>query len=63
METFWAMVLGSCKLRWFIFGECSTPQKVKMVVYYDIINLMGNYMVVNKLKSSYKNSHALYYML
>jgi hypothetical protein len=24
---------------------------VKMVVYFDIINLMGNYMVVNELKS------------
>jgi hypothetical protein len=24
---------------------------VKVVVYFDIINLMGNYMVVNELKS------------
>jgi hypothetical protein len=28
---------------------------VKMVVYFDIINLLGNYMVVNELKSSYEN--------
>jgi hypothetical protein len=27
---------------------------VKMVVYFDIINLVGNYMVVNELKSSYE---------
>jgi hypothetical protein len=27
---------------------------VKMVVYFDIINLMGNYMVVNEQKSSYE---------
>jgi hypothetical protein len=25
---------------------------VKMVVYFDIINLVGNYMVVNELKKS-----------
>jgi hypothetical protein len=30
---------------------------VKMVVYFDIINLVGNYMVVNKLKVHMKNSH------
>jgi hypothetical protein len=28
---------------------------VKMVVYFDIINLMGNYMVDNELKSSYED--------
>jgi hypothetical protein len=28
---------------------------VKMVVYFDIINLVGNYMVVNELKSPYKS--------
>ncbi len=28
---------------------------VKMVVYFDIINLVGNYMVVNELKSPYEN--------
>jgi hypothetical protein len=28
---------------------------VKMVVYFDIINLMGNYIVVNELKSPYEN--------
>jgi hypothetical protein len=27
---------------------------VKMVVYFDIINLVGNYMVVNELKSPYE---------
>jgi hypothetical protein len=26
-----------------------------MVVYFDIINLMGNYMMVNELKSPYEN--------
>jgi hypothetical protein len=30
---------------------------VKMVVYFDIINLVRNYMVVNKLKIHMKNSH------
>jgi hypothetical protein len=29
---------------------------VKMVVYFDIINLMGNYIVVNELKSPYGNN-------
>jgi hypothetical protein len=28
---------------------------VKMVVYFDIINLVGNYIVVNELKSPYEN--------
>jgi hypothetical protein len=28
---------------------------VKMVVYFDIINLMGNYMVINELKSPYED--------
>jgi sporulation protein YlmC with PRC-barrel domain len=28
---------------------------VKMVVYFDIINLVGDYMVVNELKKSYEN--------
>jgi hypothetical protein len=28
---------------------------VKMAVYFEIINLMGNYMVVNELKSPYEN--------
>jgi hypothetical protein len=27
---------------------------VKMVIYFDIINLMKNYMVVNELKSLYE---------
>jgi hypothetical protein len=26
-----------------------------MVVYFDIINLMGNYMVINELKILYEN--------
>jgi hypothetical protein len=29
---------------------------VKMVVYFDIINLVGNYIVVNELKSPYENN-------
>jgi hypothetical protein len=28
-----------------------------MVIYFDIINLVGKYMVVNKLKVHVKNSH------
>jgi hypothetical protein len=28
---------------------------LKMVVYFDIINLVGNYTVVNELKSPYEN--------
>jgi len=28
---------------------------VKMVVYFDIINLVGNYIVVNELKIPYEN--------
>ncbi len=27
---------------------------VKMAVYFDIINIVGNYMVVNELKNSYE---------
>jgi hypothetical protein len=26
-----------------------------MAVYFDIINLMGNYMVINELKNPYEN--------
>jgi len=28
---------------------------VKMAIYFDITNLVGNYMVVNELKSPYEN--------
>jgi hypothetical protein len=28
---------------------------VKMTVYFDIVNLVGNYMVVDKLKIPYEN--------
>jgi len=28
---------------------------VKITIYFDIINLMRNYMVVNELKSRYEN--------
>jgi hypothetical protein len=28
---------------------------VKMIVNFDIINLMGNYMVINELKIPYEN--------
>jgi len=27
---------------------------VKMAIYFDVINLMGNYIVVNELKNSYE---------
>jgi hypothetical protein len=39
---------------------------VKMVVYFDIINLVENYMVVNELKSPYEKTtlkNSLMYML
>jgi hypothetical protein len=32
----------------------SPYDSVKMTVYFDIINLMGNYMVVNELKCPYE---------
>jgi hypothetical protein len=32
-----------------------------MVVYFDIINLVGNYMVVNELKSPYENKWFKYF--
>jgi len=54
--SWWSM--GVCTLRWLIFSGYSTLKSpydnVKMVVYFDIINLVGNYMVVNKLKSPYE---------
>jgi len=28
---------------------------VKMTIYFDIINLVGNYIVVNELKNPYEN--------
>jgi sporulation protein YlmC with PRC-barrel domain len=28
---------------------------VKMTIYFDIINLVGNYMVINELNNSYEN--------
>jgi hypothetical protein len=28
---------------------------VKMIIYFDVINLVGNYMVVNELKNLYEN--------
>jgi hypothetical protein len=31
---------------------------VKMVVYFDIINLAGDYIVVNELKNPYENKHS-----
>jgi hypothetical protein len=33
----------------------SPHDSVKMVVYFDIINLMGNYMVINELKIPLEN--------
>jgi sporulation protein YlmC with PRC-barrel domain len=33
----------------------SPYKNVKMVVYFDIVDLVGNYIVVNELKSPYKN--------
>jgi len=34
---------------------------VKMTIYFDITNLMGNYMVFNESKSPYKNSHSKWF--
>jgi hypothetical protein len=28
---------------------------IKMIIYFDIINLVRNYMVVNELKNTYEN--------
>jgi hypothetical protein len=33
----------------------SSYDNVKMEVYFDIINLVGNYMVVNELKNPYED--------
>jgi hypothetical protein len=33
----------------------SPYNNVTMIVYFDIINLVGNYMVVNELKNPYEN--------
>jgi len=33
----------------------SPYDNVKMAIYFEIINLVGNYMVVNELKSPYEN--------
>jgi hypothetical protein len=33
----------------------SPYNSVKMVIYFDIINLVGNYIMVNEQKSSYEN--------
>jgi hypothetical protein len=33
----------------------SLYDSVKMEVYFDIINLVGNYMVVNEIKNPYEN--------
>jgi hypothetical protein len=50
---------GVCTLRWFILTNVPLPEIpygiVKMVVYFEIINLVGNYMVVNELKNPYEN--------
>jgi hypothetical protein len=33
----------------------SPHNTVKMVIHFDIINLVGNFMVINELKSPYEN--------
>jgi len=50
---------GVCTLQWLIFFTDapflkSPYDSVKMVVYFDIINLMENYMVVTELKIPYE---------
>jgi hypothetical protein len=50
-------LMGVCTLRWIISTNVPLPKNsygnVKMIVYFDIINLVGNYMVINVLKSQY----------
>ncbi len=45
-------------LRWLIFANVPFPKSpyssVKRVVYFYIINLVGNYIMVNELKSPYE---------
>jgi hypothetical protein len=36
----------------------SPYDNVKMTIYFDIINLVGNYIVVNELKTHMKISHS-----
>jgi len=42
-----------------ILADASFPKSpygsVKMVIYFDITHLVGNYMVVNEQKSPYEN--------
>jgi hypothetical protein len=33
----------------------SSYNNVEMIVYFEIINLVGNYMAVNELKNPYEN--------
>jgi hypothetical protein len=52
-------LVGVCVLRWLISAGAPFPKSpygnVKMIVYFDIINLEGNCMVVNEVKSTYEN--------
>jgi len=41
---------GGYKLGWFIFNGYTTMYSVKLIIYYDIIGYMKNYMVINELK-------------
>ncbi len=49
---------GVCTLSGPFFTNVALPKSsynsVKMTIYFDIINLMGNYMVFNELKSQYE---------
>ncbi len=52
-------LVGVCTLRWLISVDVpflkSPYNSVKMTIYFDIINLVGNYMVVNELEIPYEN--------
>jgi len=46
---------------WFISVDVplfkNSYGSVKMIIYFDIINLVGNYMVVDELKNPYEKNH------
>jgi hypothetical protein len=58
-------LVGVYTLWWLISMDVPFPKSsyssVKMTIYFDIINLVGNYMVVNELKSPYENKPFNYF--
>jgi hypothetical protein len=51
--------MSVCTLRWFISVDVPFLKNpygsVKITIYFEIINLVGNYMVVDELKSPHEN--------